>query len=152
MVLRQMGTPIEYDAGGAEVIGPKALEAIDIDLSSMPDAAMTIAALACFAQGRSTLRGLRTLRVKESDRLTATATELSRIGATVAIEGDALVIDPPASDAKPAPVIFDTYDDHRMAMSMALIGLRRPGVSIRDPKCVEKTFPGYWEALADLYE
>ena len=152
MVLRQMGAPIEYDAGGAEVRGPKLLEGLDVDLSPMPDAAMTVAALACFVKGASTLRGLRTLRVKETDRLDATATELARIGARVRIEGDDVMHIEPPSDMGEAPVAFDTYDDHRMAMSLSLIGLRRPNVFINDPRCVEKTFPDYWEALSQLYK
>lgn len=151
MVLRQLGAPIEYDAGGAEVHGAKTLEPVDVDLSPMPDAAMTVAAVACFAQGTSTLRGLRTLRVKESDRLAATAAELAKIGAKVTIEGDeAMHIEPPAHMTD-APVVFDTYDDHRMAMSLALIGQRRANVSVRDPRCVQKTFPDFWESLAHLY-
>ncbi|MCA9292920.1 MAG: 3-phosphoshikimate 1-carboxyvinyltransferase [Phycisphaerales bacterium] len=152
MVLRQMGAPIEYDAGGAEVHGAKALEGVDVDLAAMPDAAMTVAAVACFARGASTLRGLRTLRVKESDRLAATQAELTKIGAHVTIEGDdALRIQPP-THMTDAPITFDTYDDHRMAMSLSLIGLRRPNVSINDPRCVDKTFPGFWEALSMLHE
>ncbi len=151
MILRQMGAPIEYDAGGAEVHSADSIDAIAVDLSAMPDAAMTVAVVACFATERSILRGLRTLRVKETDRLAATQTELAKIGATVTIEGDALVIDPPVQ-MDDAPVVFDTYDDHRMAMSLALIGLRRKNVSIKEPQCIEKTFPGYWQMLSHLYE
>lgn len=142
----------------------------DVDLADMPDTAMTAAVLACFAHptpanphARSILHGLRTLRVKETDRLVALQTELSRIGARVEIiaeswrsqPDEALVIHAPpaASLARPdaPPVFFDTYHDHRMAMSLALVGLRRPNVLIRDPKCVAKTYPTFWEDLSKLY-
>jgi 3-phosphoshikimate 1-carboxyvinyltransferase len=137
----------------------------EIDLTLMPDTAMTAAAVACFASGVTTLRGLRTLRVKETDRLAALQTELTKIGVKVDIESYAaaggvsdelLRITPPQRglDCSPdaARVVFDTYDDHRMAMSLAIIGLRRPNVVIRDPKCVAKTYPGFWKDWAALYE
>lgn len=134
------------------------------DMSLMPDAAMTAAAVACFATGTTELRGLRTLRVKETDRLAAMQTELSKLGVRVEIESytnkdgvkDELIrITPPTvgidcSAAAPR-VVFDTYDDHRMAMSLAIIGLRRPNVVIRDPACVAKTYPTFWNDWARLY-
>lgn len=146
----------------------------DADLEQMPDTAMTAAAVACFASptpenptATTTLRGLKTLRVKETDRLAALQTELSKLGAQVEIitarDDEALQITPPPdlavsplclpeSVAPPAPIEFDTYDDHRMAMSLALIGLRRGNIIIRDPACVRKTYPTFWRDLAKLYQ
>ncbi|MEZ6319270.1 MAG: hypothetical protein R3B49_11055 [Phycisphaerales bacterium] len=105
-------------------------------------------------------RGVRTLRVKETDRIAAMQAELAKIGVEVRPDlngdADALSITPPARGVDCTPtaerVEFDTYDDHRMAMSLALIGLRRPNVWIRDPGCVAKTYPGFWADLAKLYD
>jgi 3-phosphoshikimate 1-carboxyvinyltransferase len=128
---------------------------VDADLSDMPDAALTLAALACLSRGPSTIRGLRTLRVKESDRLEALRAELSKIGAAVRIDGDALRIEPPpvrALEDPEAPAVhFDTYDDHRMAMALAVIGLVRHNVFVRDPRCVAKTYARFWADWAALY-
>ena len=128
-------------------------------MSRMPDASMTLASLACFAPGTSVLRGLRTLRVKETDRIAAMQKELAKIGVEVkpGVQGDdgAISITPPRTgiDCSPSapPVEFDTYDDHRMAMSLALIGLRRPNVFIKDPGCVAKTYPTFWQDLASIW-
>lgn len=156
-VLERMGAP----TGG---LG-RGLRGIDVDLSLMPDTAMTAAAVACFAEGTTTLRGLRTLRVKETDRLAALRNELTKIGAGVEVEGyvgaggvrdELLRVTAPGGgiDCSPtaASVAFDTYDDHRMAMSLAIIGLRRPNVVIRDPACVAKTYPSFWKDWAGMYQ
>ena len=150
MLLQQMGADVTYNDAGVTVTGADAIAPIDADLSLMPDAAMTLAAVAAFATGPSTLRGLRTLRVKETDRIAALKNELEKIGARVDVfdDGDdeAITITPdPVTANGTDPVAFDTYDDHRMAMSMALIGLRRRGVLINDPACVGKTYPGFWD-------
>lgn len=153
MLLRQMGAEVTYDDTGVVVTGPERIEAIDTDLSLMPDTAMTLAAVACFADGVSTIRGLRTLRVKETDRIEALRVELDRIGVTVEVfadgEDEAIRVIPPDGGvdcgADVPEVAFDTYDDHRMAMSLAIIGLRRPNVLINDPSCVNKTYPGFWD-------
>ncbi len=140
---------------GAAVLAPSGvpLEPILADLSDMPDTAMTLAVVASFAKGRSILRGLSTLRIKETDRIAALQTELARIGVQIdtPVMGDAsaITITPPdrGVDCSPScpPVRFDTYDDHRMAMSLALVSLRRPNVFINDPKCVAKTYPNFWQ-------
>src|SRR5690606_31041186 len=154
MLLRQVGASIEYDAGGCAVTGTGAVRALDADLSPMPDAAMALAAVACFADAPSTLRGLRTLRVREPGRVAALQTELARLGVDVEAfsppDGDeAIRVVPPPGGVDTSPraprVVFDTYDDHRMAMSMALVALRRPNVEIADPGCVAKTYPGFWD-------
>ncbi len=162
-VLAAMGAIVgrsEKATGVAAPEGESLLHGVSVDCSTMPDAALTLAVVASLAQSRSELSGLRTLRVKETDRLTALQTELSRIGVTIDVvsaRGDeALVIHPPRGgvdcSGESEPVAFDTYDDHRMAMSLALIGLRRPGVLINDPACVAKTYPTFWADLARLYE
>lgn len=152
----------------AATFGPSG-GACDIDLTLMPDAAMTAAVLACFADGTSTLRGLRTLRVKETDRIAAMVTELGKVGVVVepfayvdplGQQDEGIRITPPMLNSgtrgidcsRGVPeVVFHTYDDHRMAMSLALIGLRRPNVVIDDPACVRKTYPTFWRDLAKVY-
>jgi len=164
-LLARMGARVSEDPatptspGSITVAAPSKLTPIMADMSDMPDAAMTIAVLAAFAPGPSVLRGVRTLRVKETDRIAALQNELARIGvkvdADISADPDSMTITPPErgldlSDAAP-PVTFDTYDDHRMAMSLALIALRRPNVSINDPGCVAKTYPTFWQDIASLY-
>ncbi len=158
-VLARMGaTIIREEPPCIGVRGPGALAPIMADLSDMPDAAMTIAAVASFATGRSILRGLRTLRVKESDRIAALKAELGKVGINVETnllgDPDAISINPPADGVNcsrdGAPVVLDTYNDHRMAMALSLVGLRRPNTSIANPACVGKTYPGFWRHLATI--
>lgn len=169
-LIAAMGADERADEHSTEASGNATLAAIDYSLADMPDTAMTAAVLACFASpttdnpaAASTLRGLRTLRVKETDRLAALQTELTKFGATVDIfeetlggqQDEGLRITPPplpTTHSPLPPIFFDTYHDHRMAMSLALIGLRRPNVFIRDPKCVAKTYPTFWKDLAKLYQ
>jgi 3-phosphoshikimate 1-carboxyvinyltransferase len=162
-MLGRMGASIAVKDGadGAVTVvrGPEGLSPVFADMSDMPDAAMTLAVCASFARGTSILRGVRTLRDKECDRIAALESELAKIGVVVEsnVRGDpdVLTVTPPekgvdcSEDA--GRVEFDTFDDHRMAMSLALIGLRRPNVWIRDPGCVAKTYPGYFADLAKLY-
>lgn len=142
-----------------ECRGTATLKPILADMSDMPDAVMTLAVVASLANGASILRGVRTLRVKESDRIAALTRELAKVGvkidSPVSGDDDVLTITPPAggmrTDEGVEPVEFETYDDHRMAMSLALIGLRRPGVVIKNPTCVGKTYPEFWRHLGGLY-
>lgn len=146
-LLVQMGCHVDSTSGGivVEHDGSR-LRAVDADLSGSPDGSLAVAVACLFADGPSRLRGLGTLRVKETDRLRAMSTELRRLGAGAEIEGDDLIITPrPLRGAT-----VETYDDHRMAMSLALAGLRTRDVSISDPSCVSKTWPGYFEVLEDL--
>lgn len=161
-ILEHMGATVQRDDQHPSITvrGSEHLESIAADMSPMPDAAMTVAALACFARGPSIIRGVRTLRHKESDRIRAMQCELAKIGVEVESdvpgEHESLVITPPAGgvDTSPnaLPVEFDTYGDHRMAMSLALIGLRRPNVLVSNPACVAKTHPLFWKHLGQLYE
>ena len=115
----------------------------------MPDGAMALAIVAAVATEPTRLCGLETLRLKECDRVAALHDELTKIGYDVRIEGDDLVFQP-LSDRRPTemPAEIETYDDHRMAMGFAILGLRRGGISIVDPGCVAKSYPGFWDDLA----
>jgi 3-phosphoshikimate 1-carboxyvinyltransferase len=146
-VLRAMGAEVELGAGWIEVRGRPPLRPIDADLNHIPDAAMTAAVLALFADGPSTIRNVASWRVKETDRLAAMATELRKVGARVEEGADCLRVEPPAALA---PATIDTYDDHRMAMCFSLVALGGVGVRINDPGCVAKTFPDYFQAFAGL--
>jgi 3-phosphoshikimate 1-carboxyvinyltransferase len=146
-VLHRMGANLIFGKDFIEVGGTDHLEGIDIDLSSMPDMAQTLAVVSLFAEGPTTIRGLHTLRVKETDRIAALAAELSKLGAEVEVEGDDLTIHPPE---KLKAAWIDTYDDHRMAMSFAVAGTRTAGVTIRNVECVNKTYPRFFEDLEKL--
>ncbi|HEV8374622.1 MAG TPA: 3-phosphoshikimate 1-carboxyvinyltransferase [Candidatus Polarisedimenticolia bacterium] len=143
--LEEMGCRVESHGTGWTLTGGP-LDPLDRDLSGMPDAAPTLAVTALFARGKSVLKGLATLRIKESDRIAALARELSKLGAVVEEGRDSLEIHP--RPLRGAPI--HTYQDHRMAMSFALAGLRIPGTSIQDPDCVSKSFPGFWSEFARL--
>lgn len=156
--MERMGATVEAGSEWISCAGPNEIKPIVADMTDMPDAAMSLATVACFARGASIIRGLQTLRVKESDRIGAMESELAKVGVRVETNylGDpgAIRVTPPAAglDCTPgAPrVEFDTYDDHRIAMSLALIGLRRPNVFVRNPSCVNKTYPTFWRDLARL--
>jgi 3-phosphoshikimate 1-carboxyvinyltransferase len=124
------------------------LDPIDMDFNLIPDAAMTIAVAALFADGTSTLRNIASWRVKETDRIAAMATELRKVGAKVQEGEDFLVVTPPEKLTPNAAI--DTYDDHRMAMCFSLVSLGGVPVRINDPKCVGKTFPDYFERFLAL--
>ena len=144
-VLAHMGCTVSRRQGW-HVAGPQQLQALgDIDLNALPDAAMTVAVLAAFCPGETRLGNLANLRVKETDRLRALATELRKIGAAVTELPDGLHIhgDPAALHGAD----INTYDDHRMAMCFGMAGARLPGMRIREPDCVAKTYPGFWDDL-----
>jgi 3-phosphoshikimate 1-carboxyvinyltransferase len=150
--LERMGATITRGDNWIEAKSNGVLKAIDADFNHIPDAAMTIAVAALYADGTSTLRNIASWRVKETDRLAAIATELRKLGATVEEGADFIRITPP-DEIKAATI--DTYDDHRMAMCFSLASLdgkarRGNAVRINDPKCVAKTFPEYFEAFAKI--
>ena len=149
--LAQMGACISAGDDWIEASAPagRKLNAIDADLNHIPDAAMTIAVVALFADGTTTIRNVASWRVKETDRLVAMATELRKVGAAVEEGADYLRVTPPALNLTPNAAI-DTYDDHRMAMCFSLIAVGGVAVRINDPKCVGKTFPEYFQALARI--
>ena len=150
--LEHMGAHIAMGDNWIEASAPpggnnKKLRAIDADFNHIPDAAMTLAVAALFADGPCTLRNIGSWRVKETDRIAAMATELRKLGATVEEGKDWLRVTPPAA-LRPAAI--DTYDDHRMAMCFSLAALGGVTVRINDPQCVNKTFPEYFEVLAQI--
>jgi len=150
--LERMGAIVTRGENWIEVQSNGVLKAIDADFNHIPDAAMTIAVAALYADGPSTLRNIASWRVKETDRLAAMATELRKVGAEVEEGPDYIRITPP-DELKPATI--DTYDDHRMAMCFSLASLdgkarRGNAMRINDPKCVAKTFPDYFEAFAGI--
>jgi 3-phosphoshikimate 1-carboxyvinyltransferase len=151
--LQQMGASITMGDNWIEAASNGPLKAIDADFNHIPDAAMTIAVAALYADGPSTLRNIASWRVKETDRLAAMAIELRKLGAGVEEGDDYLTIVPPPAQIRAATI--DTYDDHRMAMCFSLASLdgaarRGNRIRINDPKCVAKTFPDYFEALAKI--
>ncbi len=147
-VLEKMGARVEYGADWIEVSSAGKLKPIDMDLNHIPDAAMTAAVAALFADGTSAIRNIGSWQVKETDRITAMATELRKLGASVVEGPDFLKITPP-SKLNPG-VAIDTYDDHRIAMCFSLAALGGVPVTINDPECVAKTFPEYFAVLAGI--
>jgi len=146
-LLGAMGADVSRSAAGTTVVGGGPLHALgDVDLSAMPDMAQTLAVVATVADGPTRVRGVGFIRGHETDRIAAVVRELRRCGIDARGEPDGFVVHPGA----PHPARVATYDDHRMAMSFALLGLRAPGIEIEDPDCVAKTFPGYWQALDGL--
>ncbi|ENO1848768.1 3-phosphoshikimate 1-carboxyvinyltransferase [Vibrio vulnificus] len=146
--LEKMGAEIEW--GEDYVISRVGrLKGIDMDYNHIPDAAMTIATTALFAQGTTAIRNVYNWRVKETDRLSAMATELRKVGAEVEEGEDYLIVNPPQQLTHAA---IDTYDDHRIAMCFSLVALSDTPVTINDPKCTSKTFPDYFDKLASLSE
>jgi 3-phosphoshikimate 1-carboxyvinyltransferase len=154
-LLAAMGAAVEWEHGGAVRVAGRAdrgLAAVDADLGSMPDQVPTLAALAPFARGVTRITGVPHLRIKESDRLAAMASELGRLGAAVEELADGLVVPGRWAEGEPPadPVTVDPHGDHRIAMSLALAGLRRPGVAIARPGVVAKSYPEFWRDLDAL--
>jgi len=146
-LLEAMGARIAWGDDWIEAAADGPLHAVDHDCTQIPDAAMTAAIVACFARGRTRLAGIGSWRVKETDRIAAMATELRRLGASVAEGADWIAVDGPA---RLREATVETYDDHRMAMCCALAAAAGVPVHIRDPKCVAKTFPDFFNRLAAL--
>ena len=144
-VLEEMGCHVVRGQTGITVEG-RPLRGTDADMNDISDTVMTLAAVACFADGPTTVRNVAHVRHKETDRLAALATELRRLGAAVEERADGLTITP----GRLHGAEVETYDDHRMAMSLALVGLRVPGVVIKSPACVTKTYPGFFADLERL--
>ena len=150
--LEQLGAGIERGEDWIEARAPasRRLKAFDLDLNHIPDAAMTLAIVALFADGPCRLRNIGSWRVKETDRIAAMATELQKLGAGVEAGADFLVVTPPQASRLTPHARIDTYDDHRMAMCFSLAALGDTVVRVTDPKCVAKTFPDYFECFDDL--
>ena len=146
-LLEAMGASVTRHGACLTVRGPAALDPVDADLAAMPDQVTTVAALAALAVGRSRIRGVAVTRGHETDRLAALAAELGKLGVAVAELPDGLVVTGPGPD-RLRPARLATWGDHRMAMALAAVAARVPGVVIEDPACVAKTYPGFWDDLA----
>jgi 3-phosphoshikimate 1-carboxyvinyltransferase len=145
-VLGQMGATVRFLDGAVEVERTGPLRGVTVDMSQISDTAQTLAAVAVGATGPTEVTGIGFIRAKETDRVGAVVAELDRLGIEAHETDDGFRIVP----GTPTPGVVRTYDDHRMAMAFALLGLAHPGIAIADPGCVAKTFPGYWDLLADL--
>ena len=143
--LEQMGCEVQYNRDSITVVGGP-LRGVDVNMNKISDTVQTLAAVALFAEGATRVTGVAHNRHKETDRIGDLATELRKLGATVEEHHDGLTIAPRTLQAAE----IETYRDHRMAMSLALVGLRQPGVVIRDPGCTEKTYPHFFRDLARL--
>ena len=146
-VLEAMGAKITMGPDWVECVGGP-LKGVDMDLNDIPDAAMTVAPLALFAEGKTCIRGIASWKVKETDRIAAMASELRKLGAQVVAGEDFIEITPPARPAE--NVSIATYNDHRMAMCFSLVALGGVAVNILDPSCVNKTYPRYFEDFLKL--
>lgn len=146
--LRVMGGGVGVKNEKLRVKSGGGMVGVDVDMNSMPDVVPTLVVIALFAEGVTRIRNIAHLRYKESDRLDGLITELQKAGADIRLDGDGLEIRPvPLHGAQ-----LDTHDDHRLAMSFALIGLRVPGIKIENPDCVRKSFPTFWREFEKLYE
>lgn len=146
-ILQQMGCAVFEGMDYIEVSSPRTLHGVDVDMRDISDTTQTLAVIAPFADLPTHIHGIGFIRAKESNRITDTCTELSRLGVEVVEDADGFTIQP-CAEIRPARI--QTYKDHRMAMAFSLIGLRVPGVSIDDPGCVSKTFPNFYKVLEGL--
>lgn len=149
-MLVKMGCKVSYE-NGITLQGPETLRGIEVDMGDCPDVAPTLAMVAAQARGRTVIKNIAHLRIKECDRINAVATELNKIGAKVEERADALVIEGRTDDSKLHGAEIETYNDHRIAMCFAVTGLRVPGIKIKDKNCVAKSFPDFWERFQLLY-
>ncbi len=146
-VLEQMGALVELTPHYIKVTGPQQLDGIEIDMHHISDTVMTLAAIAPLCKEPVTIKNIANIRIKETDRLTATVNELKKLGQSVAFGDDWLRIVPQPIQA----AHIECYADHRMAMSFAILGAAHAGVTIKDPDCVSKTYPGFWTDLKEIY-
>ena len=144
-LLERMGCHVSHESNGIRVKGGT-LSAIDVDMSSMPDVVPTLAVVAAFSEGTTHIKNVGHLREKETDRLGAVVSELSKMGIEAWSTDSDLIV----KGGRPEGSLIDTYDDHRIAMSFSIAGLRIPGMNISDEKCVEKSFPKFWDVLESL--
>ncbi|CAN5197421.1 3-phosphoshikimate 1-carboxyvinyltransferase [soil metagenome] len=145
-ILESMGASVRRETAAVEVTGGPELRGIEVDMADCSDQAQTLAAVAVFASSPTRIKGIGFIRGKETDRIAAVVTELRRCGIEAEEEVDGFVVRP----GHPRPARVQTYDDHRMAMSFTLLGLRAPGIEIADAECVAKTFPDFFEVVNSL--
>lgn len=148
-VLEKMGAEVTYGENFVIVKGTDTLEGVTVDMHHMSDVAQTLAVVALFAKGKTEIKNVYNMRIKETDRIKAVYNELTKLGAKVTEYEDGLTIEPVAKYNE--NVEIDTYDDHRMAMSFSIAGLKIKGVKIKDPGCCSKTFPNYFDEFEKIY-
>ncbi len=146
-IMEMMGAEVQWEPKQIAVRGSGNLKAIDVDMNEMPDAAMTLAVAALFAKGTTAIRNIYNWRLKETERLQAVSSELTKLGATIEEGEDYIIIEPPE---QLLPAKIATYDDHRMAMAFSLAACGGVPITILDPSCVSKTFPDYFDQLSKL--
>jgi 3-phosphoshikimate 1-carboxyvinyltransferase len=145
-ILEKMGAEVKRESRSIVLLGPDKLKGIEIDMSSMPDSVQTLAVVALFAEGKTIISGISHLKYKESDRINDTCSEFKKLGAKVRVTDDKMFIEK-------GPIkggIIDPHNDHRMAMSFALIGLKVKGIKIENPECVDKSFPEFFDTLKKI--
>ena len=140
-ILEEMGCLVSWKEDEVTVTG-RALRGVSVDMNTMSDVAPTLAVIALFAEGRTHIKNVENMRIKECDRISALTTELKKIGADIEEEKDGLLI---TGKSGYSATEFSTYDDHRMAMALSLVGVKTPGIKIKDPACVNKTFPEFFD-------
>ncbi len=145
-VLEKMGCKIEKGNDYLQLESDGDLQGVEVDMNSMPDTAQTLAVVASFAKGKTKIIGIGNLRVKETNRIEALKNELEKCGVKVEAGDDYIIV----KGGKPKGTIISTYDDHRMAMSFAVMGAKIPGIIIENPSCVSKSFPGFWELFGKI--
>jgi 3-phosphoshikimate 1-carboxyvinyltransferase len=150
-MLARMGCEVEQTGTGITVIGPGELHAVEVDMGNMPDVVPTLAVVAARARGRSVIKNIGHLRIKECDRLHVMAVELAKLGVHTEERPDSLIIEGKGGGAFWPPAEIETYNDHRIAMSFAVAGLKTEGLSIQGEECVAKSFPDFWERFQRLY-
>lgn len=147
-ILREMGCEVNKGEDFIEVSGGNELHGVDVNMNAISDTVMTLAVIAPFCTGPTKIRDIAHIRQKETDRISALATELKRVGVEVEEMEDGVTIHP---TKRLLPAEIETYDDHRMAMSFAIMGLRSPGIRIKDPECVGKTFPDFFKRFRETF-
>jgi len=145
-ILTEMGCVVRWEADGVVIEG-NPLHGVEVDMNSMSDVAPTLAVIALFAEGETRILNVGNMRIKECDRIKACVAELRKLGAQVSEWKDGLSV---TGMGKYQPAVLDTYDDHRMAMSLSLAGLNIPGITIQNPECVTKTFPDFYDRFLPL--
>jgi 3-phosphoshikimate 1-carboxyvinyltransferase len=146
-LLAAMGCKVFEEKDGIKVVGGS-LAAIEADMADMPDLVPTLAVVATFARGTTIIKNVAHLKAKESDRLASVINELTRMGIEANYRENGLII----RGGSPCGAVIETYGDHRIAMSFAVAGLKVPGISIKDERCVEKSFPNFWKVFEGLYQ
>jgi 3-phosphoshikimate 1-carboxyvinyltransferase len=145
-LLAAMGCAVTEGERSITVSGPGRLRAIEADMTLMPDTAQTLAVIAACAEGSTTIRGLQTLRIKETDRIAALHTELRKVGIASEVGPDYIIV----HGGSPRPARIATYEDHRMGMSFAILGAKVAGIEIEEPRVVDKSFPSFWETVSSM--